>query len=762
VNDRRTHWLAALVFALTLFAYFQPALTGGRVFTNTAVQQGYVFPWAAAGTKYPFALQSDQADLSMPALQVQRRGYLAGELAYVDLYSYGGGNALYADYSTGQAYPPRMLVAAMFEPVDAHLAYTLVHLFAAGMFTYLLVRRYHTRWLTGVFAGLSWMLGSWTLAWMHLAPVLVISALLPAGLWAMHRAVELRSPGAIALCGGVMGATLIAGHALFGAVTTGITGVYGLGLSCRDVLAGRGAGSRGERVHLAAVVPQASAIAVLSWAFILLPLVAARGESARAPLTYAELQSGQLAPVGDLLGAMWPFALPLSLERFNTLSFVGILTGLLALVGALSRRSGSGLGRTMALVMGAAMIGGPVTWLLFHLVPPMDLFRPYARLALYLGFAVVILGATGLECALDKAGDQLRQTHRERWQVGLFAIAGILIGLNSLHLMHYGRLINPEFPPDDASSVFPDTPFIRALRTAADSSGNGWPGRAVPLSPVRVPGEPWSPPILFGAMASWVGVESASGLNSTMTERTQRHLRVLTGEELAAVVSRDRLGSYVPEFWWSAARYDLFGRNGYNLIITPPSLNPGSAWGQQHVASGELVVVYEGPDGNIYRIVGAAPGAHGVSRVAAVADDTTALELFTVAGFDAGSTVLMAPDDAAAAPTARDGTLPVAAIADARRTTNGYRFTASAAAETLVVVPVNWSAGWSASIDGREAAVRRGNYNQLVIRVPAGASRVSLDFRPPGLTAGVMITMVTVCALIIYKSTRITGASARH
>lgn len=79
-TNPRSHWVAALIFALTVFAYFAPALVGGRVFTDTAVQQGYVFPWAAAGTKYPFALQSDQADLSMPALQVQRRAYLSGDL----------------------------------------------------------------------------------------------------------------------------------------------------------------------------------------------------------------------------------------------------------------------------------------------------------------------------------------------------------------------------------------------------------------------------------------------------------------------------------------------------------------------------------------------------------------------------------------------------------------------------------------------------------------------------------------------------------
>ena len=80
---------------------FAPALFGDKVFTNTAVQAGYVYPWAPTTTPLPFTQAADQADLSMPAMAVQERAYDEGGLPFVDLYSYGGGTPLYADFSTG-------------------------------------------------------------------------------------------------------------------------------------------------------------------------------------------------------------------------------------------------------------------------------------------------------------------------------------------------------------------------------------------------------------------------------------------------------------------------------------------------------------------------------------------------------------------------------------------------------------------------------------------------------------------------------------
>lgn len=738
----REHLAAAAVFAAVLLVFFAPALVGGRAFTVTAAQQDYVLPWAAQPHGYPPPLQSDQADLSLPALRVQQRAYETGELPEVDLFSYGGGYPLFADFATGQAYPPRMLVATLFDPLRAHLAFTLLHLFAAGWFTYLLARRLAARWLTGVLAGSSWMLGAWTTGWMHLAPFLVVSALLPAGLWAMHRASRRPSLANTVLCGSLLGAEVIAGQALFGIVGVTITGLYGLGLVGRELLDRRRSGDGAVPWRTVAVVPASGLLAVLLWAFILLPLALAMPDAARASLRYEELKVPFVAPPSFLLNMVWPFPAPIGISHIGATSFVGFVTGAAAVVGLWTRRPGSGLGRAVVLILGSAMIGGPMTWLFFHAVPTMQLFRPYARFAFFIGFGVVLLAVAGAECIADRVG-RLAMPPRGRVRTALAGVAVVLVAANALHLGQLGRANNPELPPDDEAAFFPETPFTRALVDAAGRSPNGWPGRAAILRPQEQPGDPWSPPILWGAQAAYVGVESTGGYNATLPRRSEQVLRLLAGEGLAPVLERDTIRAFQASLPWGRARYDLFARHGYDLVVTPPSVAREARWRTDHVDSGELTSVYEGPDGAVFRIAGATAGAHGVARLEVVAGDTAALERFNTPSFDP-RWVLVTPADAERlGPIGEDGSLRVATVADATRGANGYRFTTDAEADTLVVVPVNWGAGWTARAGDRELPLVRANDNQLVVRIPAGRSEVALEYRAPGLRPGAVISGLT-------------------
>lgn len=736
------------VFAALLAGYFAPAVFGDKLFTNTAVQAGYVYPWAPDATPLPFTNAADQSDLSMPAMAVQERAYEEGGLPFVDLYSYGGGTPLYADFSTGQAYPPRMAVVALFEPVDAHLVYTLLHLFGAGWFTYLLVRRLRGRWITGVFCGVAWMFGSWNTAWMHLAPVVTVAALFPATMWALHRLATARTWSSMVAASVALGASAVAGHSLMGIVGAAIAALYGLSLTGMSWWRERAALPRREAVWRWSVVPLAGLIGAALWAFALLPMFEAQGESARSPMTWAELNSdGFLVSWRDLASVFWPFDAPMALLPMNATAFVGFLTAALALVGLFCRRPGCGVGRWLTLGLPLVMLGGPITWLVYHL-PLMNVFRPYGRLAFYLGFGVVLLAAAGLEQLMAWAA-RWRPASRPAWLVPAFAAAlGLLATLDVGHSMHYGTLGNPAFAPDTAASVFPDTPFITSLRATAASSSNGWPGRAIALSSAEDPLQPAGPPILWATHAAWIGVETASGYNSSMPERSQRGLRVVAGESVADVLQRDLAYAWVPRVPWGFARYDLLTRNGFDLVVTPPGLDQYSEWGSQHVATGELTPIYEGPDGNIYRIVDATAGAHGVTAVEITDNDRDALERFSDGSFDGERTVLLSAADARRLKVTGGTDLAEATITDAGRSANGYEFTATADEPTLVVVPVNWDASWVATIDGREVEPARGNYRQLVLAVPAGSSRVVLLFRAEGFREGVAISAVSWLVLL--------------
>ncbi|MCO5329442.1 MAG: hypothetical protein M9961_05125 [Ilumatobacteraceae bacterium] len=752
VRRRRGHLAAALLFAAVLVALFAPVFAGQKVFTDTATQQGYVYPWAAAGPTAPFALQADQADLSMPALAVQRRAYDAGELPHVDLYSYGGGYPLYADLSTGQAYPPRMVLAWLFQPVDAHFLFTVGHLWAAAWFTYLLLRRFGTRWLTAVASGLAWMLGSWTTGWMQLAPVVVQSAAVPACLWAVHRLAGRRTWGAGVLAAAMLGAAVVAGHALMGAVTAGIAIVYLAALTADDGRRRRPLSPAGWARALAPV-PAVAVGALLLWAVALLPFAATAAASARAPLSWTQMRQSQLASSSMLWHTVWPASPPVGLDDLNALTFVGLLTLVTAAAGFGLRRPGAALGRWLVVGCAVAMLPGPGSWLVYHAVPLMDVYRPYGRLAMYLGFGVVVLGGLGFDHVGDRvaarllAGRGMVPRVRRSWYV----TAAVLVAANTAHLAWYGVRDNPPLAPREAASVMPDTPFVVALRAAADGSGGQWPGRVAALSATEAPGGPPTTPVLWAAHGAWIGVEVSSGYNSSMPVRSQRLLRVLSGEPIPSVLSGDSSAAFVPRLPWGTTRLDLLPRLGYDLVVTPPSLDSRSPWGQVHVAGGELTVVLESAEGNIYRVNGAAAGAHGVRAVETVEDDRAALDRFTADSFDGTTAVLLAADDAAdLRPTlgALDA-LPEATVTDASRGPNGYRFTVDAPGATLVVVPVNWGTGWSATADGHDLHVLRGNYEQLVLVVPAGTSRVDLHFRSPGFVAGAAVSGASVAVAVL-------------
>ena len=71
-----------------------------------------------------------------------------------------------------------------------------------------------------------------------------------------------------------------------------------------------------------------------------------------------------------------------------------------------------------------------------------------------------------------------------------------------------------------------------------------------------------------------------------------------------------------------------------------------------------------------------------------------------------------------------------------------------ASAPAWLVLLDTYDRGWHATVDGRDAAVERANYNFRAVRVPAGTSRVHMTYRPPGLYAGGAVTAVTLLVLI--------------
>jgi hypothetical protein len=58
---------------------------------------------------------------------------------------------------------------------------------------------------------------------------------------------------------------------------------------------------------------------------------------------------------------------------------------------------------------------------------------------------------------------------------------------------------------------------------------------------------------------------------------------------------------------------------------------------------------------------------------------------------------------------------------------------------SVLLVRDAYSAGWSASVDGRPAALLRANGRHCAVAVPSGRSLVRLDYTPPRLGAGLWV-----------------------
>lgn len=83
----------------------------------------------------------------------------------------------------------------------------------------------------------------------------------------------------------------------------------------------------------------------------------------------------------------------------------------------------------------------------------------------------------------------------------------------------------------------------------------------------------------------------------------------------------------------------------------------------------------------------------------------------------------------------------VTVLADSTRT---VRADVAAAGDGYLVVSTANRTGWSATVDGRSAAVLDADHGLQAVAVPAGAHRVRLHYQAPGARTGIAVTLATL------------------
>ena len=86
-------------------------------------------------------------------------------------------------------------------------------------------------------------------------------------------------------------------------------------------------------------------------------------------------------------------------------------------------------------------------------------------------------------------------------------------------------------------------------------------------------------------------------------------------------------------------------------------------------------------------------------------------------------------------------------VLESEETTQRLLLRVEADRPTVVVVRDAWAPGWRASVNGREAPVLRADGRHRAVPIPGGTSEVLLEYRPPGLRAGLVVAGLTALAM---------------
>ena len=753
--------LVALAWFVLVAAVFLAPLFGGKSFSVVGSRQTDVYPWTAQDGPPQVPAQFDSADLSYQWQLLLQDAIHEKTLPFWSPAVFDGGSPLYSNATSGQLYPPR-LVAALAPERWSHDLYVAFHLVAGGLVAYLLCREFKRSALAGVIAGTAWMLGSFNLGWAHLEVVTSMMIALPLGPLLVHRMWRRRTLGSVVATAAGVALMLISGHLLWQALIWMIPALYAAALGITSAVQAWRSGDRPTAWGHLWRPPVAFGLGGALAAVVLVP-------------TWINLsQTPREAFSVDLLGAFdtptatftteflrGPSFQTMTTEVMNfQLAFVGTLIAVLAIVGFFSRRQGSGLARTIMLVTAGVATVGFLGRLAYEIVPGMNVFYPYGRLAGWFALGAVLAAALGFDSLAGWFGGSKLAERAARWPV--VPIAGVLIAvLTVAQLVPLGRSLNPPFQTRDDADWFPETPLIEAARKLQTDNPRG--GRLAPIVLDNNNMVEGGPSILRSNHPAALGLDSTSGYDSTLPLEAAQTLRYLGGLPTKQVLADPLVGAFVPNLELSVTRYGAFRSQGISAVVTVPEIDPNDP---ALAPLRPYEVVYSGPDGNLLQL-GVVDGAQPLGlvsvrdRVDVLPGDADVLDGLATSSAANGPILtsegavedseLDADDVAAANESAKNGAgrTPagegaLAAVID-QRGINSLSVDVDAPGSAWLLVGVNEAPGWSATIDGEKVPILRANHSHMAVPID-GPGTVELRFRPPGLTAGLLISLLALLA----------------
>jgi hypothetical protein len=318
-------------------------------------------------------------------------------------------------------------------------------------------------------------------------------------------------------------------------------------------------------------------------------------------------------------------------------------------------------------------------------------------------------------------------------------------------LLDYGWHLNPPFTSkSDAGLFFPSTPAVAAIERDATRRGPTSPQRLIGLNG------------FLGNESAVFSLEAADGYDSAVSSRVRSLWYIidgltvneaLTGESqiTALGLSSGSSSSYITHFLPTTTRLSLLPRVGVTTIMADPPEVGALAASAQGASPVQLQPVYFGTDADVFDLPGDQPRAWVVHQADIVPDGATALRRFASESFDYRDQMLVEPDQGlgSSGAVARRGSGRSDAASRDGLTLNGTSFTVRTDHPGWLVMADAYAPGWRATVNGHATTVLRADYTLRAVAIPAGRSRVALSYRPPGLTLGIVTSMLAALALVV-------------
>jgi len=617
-------------------------------------------------------------------------------------------------------YPPNAILLALLPPIPALAVHAVLHLFLAGLFTWLFAGRLGLSPPARLAAAAAFLLSRSLQVGFYMTPFLSTPAWLPALFWAIHGlASEARWRWALALAAG-LALAFLGGHAQAFVYEAELAGIYG-------IFALFAVAPRGRRGRVAALAAAAGGLALGLAAPQLLPTLELTARAVRgvAGVSYAEAAPPTLSPAG-LLHAVLRFVPAPVPGPHAPLVTLPALALPLALVGLLARRQRShqALFLVLAVCVGALMLGAHTpAFGLYYALPLGNLFRVPTRMA----FAWSFLGALGVGIGIEAV--------RERWPArgprglpgAIAAALGLAVGVD---LYAHTRVENAHPAAGEAPLGAPPE-LVELLRRDAtrsrvfvETTGVYSPGLLDKLGMMYgLFAVPDYEPSMPRAYLDYFGLDPREPWHGRL------HLSPETAPERARYLASARLLDLMSVGWAvleapapPALRRDVEAQTGSAPRRIGRSL--------------------------LFARASALPRAYAVRRVVAAEDFAQARARIMGEAFDPRAEAVVTAPPAAAAPDAAPAPPGADRVEIADLAPQRVRLRAGCAARCLLVLTDLDYPGWRASVDGEEAPILATNAIFRGVWLEPGSHEVVFRFAPLAFTAGAAICAATLAAVV--------------